>query len=218
MTPHQSTSLILLCTTSYDELTCFLSKLLASFSYAGKLVYHVRLASADESYQQVIAQYPGEPEKVVLIFCGHGEEDALLTSLKQDCNELHEEYEEEVFYNATHFDSGPDVLATFCPKAGKDLGFEFADKTGGTYLGLCDELWISFPSSEECNAWWRKILYSFINRVIEDENVDEQTIDFVRSVWMEAYDYYCSEKGKWTEESIGMRLCLRRNLEALCRY
>jgi hypothetical protein len=216
--PHQSTSLILICTTSYDEVTCFMSRLLSDFSYTGKVVHHVQLERSDVSYTDVLAPYRAQQNRVILIFCGHGEEDALFTGLKQDCADLKEVWDEGVFYDSSYFDSGPDILAAFCCSAGKDLGSAFALENGGSFLGFCDKLWLIHTGSEECNSWWKKILSGFVVRVIDDENVDGQTLDFVRSLYAEAYDYFCSEEGQLAEEALGMRMCLRRNLLALCHY
>lgn len=218
MEPHQNPSLILICTTSYDEITCFLSRLLSDFSYAGKSVRHVRLERPDVSYQEIVAQYRGDHGRVVLIFCGHGEVDALLTGLRQDCSNLKEQYEEDVFYDSAHFDLGPDVLAAFCRCAGEELGPGFALATGGNFLGMCGELWLVPTDSEECNSWWKAILNGFIVRVIDDEKVDEETVNFVRSLYQEAYDYYRLGQGQSAEEALGMRMILRKGMSALCNH
>ncbi|HZE70927.1 MAG TPA: hypothetical protein VE135_15575 [Pyrinomonadaceae bacterium] len=218
MAPHSNTSLILLCSTSYDEITCFLSRLLTGFSYSGKTVHHVQLEKPDVSYRNILADYQQGQEKVVLVFCGNAEEDALLTGLKQDCSDLNDSLDEGVFYDSDYFDSGPTTLAAFSSYAGKYLGPAFAKATAGNFLGFCDELWLFPDVSDECNSWWHRILNRLIIRIVDDESIDEQTIDFVRSVYQEAYNYFCSEESGLAKEALGMRMCLRQNLSALCNY
>ncbi len=218
VTPHQSNSLILLCSTSYDEVTCYMSRLLSDFSYTGKAVHRIQLERADESYADIVAEYREEQDRVVLIFCGYAEEEALMTGTKQDCSDLKEQFDEGVFNNSNLFGSGPDVLAAFCRCAGKKLGPAFAQTSGGNFLGFCDELWLILTGSEKCNFWWSRILSGFVVRVINDERVDEQSVNFVRSLCEEAYNYFCSEEGQSAEEALGMRMCLRRNLLALCNH
>jgi hypothetical protein len=215
--PHPSDPLILLCTTSYDEVTCFMNMLLSDFSYAGKAFHHVGL-DREDVYPNIVAKYRQNQEKVVLIFCGHGEDHALMTGIKQDCEALDDNWDEDVFYDANHFDAGPEVLAAFCNSAGRDLGPLFAQVAGGNFLGFSDEICLTYTSNEKCISWWKTILHGFIIRVIDDETVDQQTLDFVRSLCQQAYSYFCSEKGKKIEGALGMRMCLRRNMLALCKY
>jgi hypothetical protein len=218
MGPHSNTSLILLCSTSYDETTCFLSRLLTGFSYRGKPVHYVQLQKPYESYRDILAKYQQGQEKVVLIFFGNADEGALLTGLKQDCSDLNEEMDEGVFYDSDCFDSGPTTLAAFCGYAGKDLGPAFAKATAGSFLGFCDELWLFPGVSDECNSRWQRILNGLIIRVVEDERIDEKTVNFVRSLYQETYNYFCSEESSSAKEALGMRMCLRQNLSALCNY
>jgi hypothetical protein len=192
-----------------------MSRLLSNFSYTGKVIHHVRLERADVTYPDVLATYHENQDRIILIFCGLGEEDALLTGLKQDCSDLKGIWDEGVFYNSNYFDSGPNVLAAFCCSAGKNLGPAFAQATGGDFLGFADPLLLIHTDSVECNSWWSKILNGFVVRVIADEKVDEETVNFVRSLYLEAYDYFCSQEGRAAKEALGMRMCLRRNLLAL---
>ena len=218
MQPHKNASLILLCTTSYDEVTCLMSSLLSDFSYSGKTVHHILLERPDVSYPNVLEEYQADKDNVILIFCGHAEDDVLLTGPKQDCSRLQGISDEEVFYSSDYFHFGPKTLAAFCSSAGKDLGPAFAEANQASFLGFSEELWLIHTASEECNSWWKKMLSGSIVKIIEDEKVDEHTIDFVRSLFEEAYNYFCSEKGRLTKEALGMRMCLRQNLSALCNY
>jgi len=217
MMPHEDSPLFLLCTTSYDEMTCLMSRLLSDFSYNGKEVHHHRLREPGVSYVDVLNAYRQKQDRIVLIFCGHGDEDALLTGKQQDCSKLKKDLEEGVFYDAAYFDSGPTTLAAVCEGAGKNLGPSFA-QDGRTFLGFSDKLWLTKPVSEECTAWWKKILNGLVTKVIEDENVEEDTLNFIRSLHEEAYNYFCSEEAGLSEEALAMRMCLRRNLAGLCNY
>ena len=215
--PHKSNPLFLLCTTSYDEMTCLMSGLLSDFSHKKKEFHHHRLREPQISYVNVLNAFRQKQDRVVLIFFGHGDEDALITGRQQECSKLKEDPEEGVFYDSAYFDSGPTTLVAVCDGAGKSLGPGFA-QDGRTFLGFSDDLWLIKPVSEECNSWWKRIFEGLVTRVIDDENVEEDTVNFIRSLHEEAYDYFCSEEGGASEEALAMRICLRRNLAALCTY
>lgn len=193
-----------------------MTKLLSDFD-SEKTVHHIPIDNPEVSYADVIANFPNQ-ENVVLIFCGNGEEDALWAGARQECSDLKDPGEEWVFYDSGSFDKGPETLAAFCSSAGKDLGPAFVKTNNGSFLGFSDELWLLPGLDEECNSWWGKILKGFIGGVVEDEAVDGQTVNFVRLLHQEALDYFSSEERRSADEALGMRMCLRRNLSALCSY
>lgn len=220
MRPHPRNSLVILCTTSYDEVTCLMSRLLSGFSHSTKPVHWVQLRSSDDSYRTILASHHAKQSKVILVFCGNGDDDALLTGNEQDCADLSEISSEGVFYDADYFKLGPEILVAFCSDAGKELGPRFATANGGKFLGFCDELCLINSMHPKCEQWWREIFYGIIIKVIEDETVNSQNVNFARSLLEKAIDYFYSEESDvidWVEV-IAMRMCLRQNLAALCNY
>jgi len=196
-----------------------MSSWLSGLSCPEKTSYHhIRLRRPDESYREVLARFGQSQSKVILIFCGNGEDNALLTAFEQNCDDLDQSSDEDIFYDSDSFDLGPDTLIAFCSNSGNQLGPDFARANGRKFLGFSDQLCFLDGANQECDSWWRKILNGLICKVMEDEVINQQTVDLVRSLFQEAYDYFCSEEGGIVEESLGMRMCLRRNMAALCNY
>lgn len=207
----------LLCTTSYDTLSCFLSRLISECSLPAKVV-DVKIGSAATSFEEVLSEHEMSHSDVLLIFCGHGTEDSLLSGTQQDCWNLTGQLEEGTFYDSTSFDAGPSLLAAICCEAGSELGRMFAQITGGGFFGYLDKLSFIITDREEYNSWWRKILCHIIDKIIVDQKISHETVDFAKSLYEEAHSYFCSGDGRFEEKALGMRMCLRRNILALCQY
>ncbi len=213
-----SANVALICAASYDQITCFMRSLLSEIVDDDYVLRRINLQRADTSFDEILPSDLSLETKVALIFCGHGTDEKLLTGAEQDCSRLSKSFEEGVFYDFNSFKLGPQVLAALACNAGAQLGRDFVEETGGTFFGYVDKLCFIITDSETYNFWWRKIFTEIIRKIIRDQEITEGTIELAQALYRDALEFFSSGNGRYEEKALGMRMCLRRNLEALCRY
>lgn len=207
----------LICTASYDRLTCFLTKLISVCANA-ESTFQIKLRTATDTFKDILIEFVDPQAEVTLIFCGHGTENHLITGTEQDCSNLKSPVNEGVFFDTSSLDPGPNLLAALACEAGSQLGRSFSQTTGGKFFGYHDKLSFIVTDDEDYNFWWRRIICATVDKITQEQNVTQETIDFVRRLYEEAHTFFISGEGRMKEKAFGMRMCLLRNLNAMCHY
>lgn len=207
----------LLCTASYDRLTCFLSRLISVCANA-ESTFQIKLRTATDTFKDILVEFVDPQAEVTLIFCGHGTENHLITGTEQDCSILQSGVDEGVFYDASSLNVGPNLLAALTCEAGSELGRAFSQTTGGKFFGYKDQLSFIVTDDDDYNIWWRNIMCAIVNKITEEQKITPETVDFVKRLYEEAHTFFLAGEGRMKEKAFGMRMCLLRNLNAMCHY
>ncbi len=203
----------LLCPTPYDAFTRFLRSLFNDFPDL-KMPTNLIEVKEPTDYRKLLEGVEfGDDTEIVLVFSGHGRDDALLGPPLAQENNAPTTANYSRFYDKEAVDLGPNVLVAFCCSSAAILGEFFRHDQTRAFMGFNAP--IGFVAEQgsyyEC---WKKILQQSTLKIISCSDPKELT-EFVRQIYLDAYQYFKSPEGQQHEWWFWMTLLLRGQLDAL---
>ncbi len=157
----------------------------------------------------------------LLIFCGHGVQDALLGSFlgsnpqgRNDVREINGKHF-SVIYSTDPSDPGPNALFAFCCNAANDLGAQFPS-AGRTFLGYTKD--IPFMAEEKDNEILKEIFRELSASIIRDRGVLPKHEELAKQLYDKANKYYEEGEGMDHPLSFVLAWCLATHRDAICRF
>ncbi len=203
----------LLCPTPYDPFTRFLGSLFDDFPDLRIPTTLIQVKEPTDYRKLLEAVELGDDTEVVLVFSGHGRDDALLGPPNRHEINAAANAKYSRFYDKEALALGPNVLVAFCCSSGAVLGEFFRTDDTRAFMGFNAP--IGFVTERgsyyEC---WKKILQESTLKIIYCSDPNELR-EFVRQIYLDAYRYFKSSEGQEHEWWFWMTLLLRGQLDAL---
>jgi hypothetical protein len=203
----------LLCATPYDDITRFLSTLFDDFPNLGIVTKVIKIERAVSYKELVDSLVLDDTTETILVFSGHGADDALLGPPHLDNSGAVTGAKHSCFYDETFFDSGPSVLLAFCCSSGAVLGESFRTDPLRAFMGFDSPIGFVTAGGVYLERW-KRILHRSTLKIIYARDAKELEDD-VRKLYMDAYHYFKSLEGQQNEWWFWMTLLLRGQLDAL---
>jgi len=167
------------------------------------------------TYDKLLYQNSIDPldTEIALIFCGHGERDALLVpSANGDASDGPRAA--TVFFDQSHIALGPEFLLAFCSRAAAELGKSYEEvTTNRTFIGF--EHKIGLLLAEGIYAqWWTRIIHGMVLAMLTEEDSDKLAKS-IFDLYRDALKFFSSGEGHRHKWSLMMRAYLRSQMEAL---
>lgn len=159
--------------------------------------------------------------KSMLIFCGHGMQDALLGFYSEGKPENGHDVREingkqfSVIYSTNPSEPGPNALFAFCCNAANDLGAQFSS-AGRSFLGYTRD--IPFMVDEEDNKILKRIFETLSARIIKDRGILPKHEKLAKRLYDKANKYYEEGPGSDHHLSFVIAWCLETHRDSICRF
>lgn len=161
-----------------------------------------------ESVQESLLGIKVKP--AITLFLGHGCKHALLGAPQGTLTDiLINGSEHAPIYEQDMFDKGPDAIFAFCCSAGSGLGPDFADRSGGAFLGYDDEIPLNLMD-EVCDASWKRIVHGITAQLMGHGTILPEDEQYLRSLYESEFHYFRDGDGRRNEQSVLMQMYLLR--------
>jgi hypothetical protein len=156
----------------------------------------------------------------VIVFFGHGNEDALLgppQGIQSDVVIDSESFSK--IYDSTMISSEQNALFAYCCRSGLELGPAIKAKSG-SFLGFTSNVFLILDDDDqECTAAWRMIIRTVAARILRDGVITEKHEELLHRLYDRYLSYFQYGKGKTNRENaFYMMLSLNEQKVNLCRY
>ena len=202
-TKRQPLPVVLVCAPKYDALTVFTSSLAEGFQSTYGYPKSIILDKPTTLYKLLDDLLIEDKTEIVLVFTGHGTPDALLGPPGSDSDIRTSQGSHSVFYNSGHRVQGIRVIIAFCCSSAEKLG-DYVASQGTIFLGYKER--IGFILKEgDYKDWPQRILQAISEQAFELNEGSSlgkrEAKQAIKDLYLEAYNYFKTGKGKANEYS-----------------
>jgi hypothetical protein len=157
----------------------------------------------------------------VIVFFGHGTDDALLGPPSGDESDVVlNDQSFSVIYDSEMIGENRTALFAFCCKSGNQLGKAFSNSPQNSFLGFRSDVFLILDEDDpECTRVWRTIIRKVSKQIIKDGNISERHEELLRGLYDTYISYFQQGRGKKNRENaFYMILNLNDQRANLSRY